>query len=1098
MRKVMQTDGDMNMQLVKRMMLLSLILAMAGFSQTRDTASVYGTVTDSQAAVIPGAVVTLTNIDTGLVRTTEANDSGAFSFPLVQVGSYKVAVERPGFQVYVTTGILVRANDNIKVDVTLAVGDVRQQVTVEAGIAQVETRSATLGQVIESKRVVELPLNGRNPADLVLLAPGVAPAYGSNTGDGGPGWILVPPGQKTLTVNGSRNSSVRFTLDGGEHMDPLVNSNLPFPFPEAVQEFSAQTSNMTPEMGASSAGTVNVVTKSGTNELHGSAFWFVRNTALNATDFFSQQQDNLKRNQFGFTLGGPVIKNKLFLFGGYQRLTNRWTSGGDRAQTLTAAQRQGDFSTYDGRLHDPLTGNPYPNNRIPASQLSPAAKNLLTLTPLPGADGFYHYSIPSLENSGQYIVRGDYTPSEKHSFMLRYLRDDQKQPGQESQEIIYLNSFQLNNPTRGATLSHNFVASPSLVVQSRATANHFKSVGGGGFKRDFRDFGVKITPIDKDMVISIPSGGGFDTPYKVNYSRAAYEYVQDWIMTKGDHTMSWGGNITWRQYNEDTSWHGSGYFYFDGHATSQGAYEGFDRADFMLGQFAYFNQNNGEKENRRQLLRGFYFNDVWRASRRLTLTLGMRFEPYRFVTDTMDRVQLFDLGNYQKGIKSKKYLNAPPGLLYPGDDKPGGGTIPRTGTESDYNNIAPHFGFAWSPSADGKTSVRGGYALFYDSPPLFTQNNGNNVAPFSYSVEFTEGLLDDPFRGREKLNRFPVKQFLPDTPYADPLYTMVVDNKFIMPSTQNWNLTVEREILSGTILRVGYVGTKSTHLKGEYDYNAPIYDYKLSLAQNRSTIDARRPIKGFQGIIRMMHGLGSIHNSLQISVDKRYARGVTASGAYTWGRTIDYLSFNAWGGDGRVNAFNFGHTRGLADFDRTHRFVGSAVWDVPGLSKTAAPAAVKAIVGGWRMSGIVTIQSGIPFTIGSTGSPMAGAGTVRVDLVGAGYPILDPGRSKGEKIARYFDVARFANASPGTWGTLGRNALIGPGYGTVDVSLVKGFKLPFKRESAKAELRGDFFNILNTTHLGNPVTGRTNPNFGKILRTNGAPRILQLGLKIAF
>jgi len=1087
----------MRKQSVVTVLVLSLIPATAALSQMRDTASVYGTVTDSQLAVIPLAEVTLTNDETGFRRTAVANEAGAFTFPLVPVGTYSLSAARDGFQTYRKTGILLRANDNVRVDVLLEVGDVQQQVTVVADLAQVETRSDTLGQVVESKRIVDLPLNGRNPADLTLLSPGVAPAWGSNTGDGGPGWILVPPGQKTLTVNGSRNSSVRFTLDGGEHLDPLVYSNLPFPFPEAAQEFSVQTSNMTPEMGASSAGVVNVVTKSGGNELHGSGFWFVRNTALNATNFFSHQQDDLKRNQMGFTLGGPIVKNKLFLFGGYQKLTNRWTGGSDQVQLLTAAQREGDFSAYEGQIHDPLTGMPFPDNRIPASSLSPAATNLLTVIPLPEADGFYRYSIPSLENSWQLIVRGDYRPSDKHNFMLRYLRDDQEQPGQESQENIFLNSFQLNNPTRAGTLSYNFIASPNIVVHSQVSANHFKSVGGGGFQRSFRDFGININPIDKDMVIDIPSGGGFSTPYKVNYSRAAYEFVHEWIMTKGNHTMSFGGNATWRQYNEDTSWHGSGYFYFDGHATSKDAYEGLDRADFMIGQFAWFQQNNGEKENRRQLLRGFYFSDVWRLSRTMNLTLGLRFEPYRFFIDTMDRVQLFDLGNYQKGIKSKKYLNAPPGLLYVGDDKPGGGTIPRTGADSDYNNLAPHFGFAWSPFADGKTSVRGGYAILYDAPPMLTLNNHNNNSPFSYSVEFTEGLLDDPFLGREELNRFPVEQFLPDTPYADPLYVLVVDKKFILPYTQNWSLTVEREILSGTILRFGYVGTKTTHLKGDYDSNAPIYDYNKSLAENRATIQERRPIQGFQSIVRMMHGLGSIHNTLQITADKRYARGVTATASYTFSRTIDYLSVNMWGGDARVNP-NWWNGRGLANFDRTHRFVGSAVWDVPGFAKTSAPAALKAILGGWRLSGIVTIQSGSPFNIGSTGNPMAGGGSVRADLVGSGYPVLDPGRPKGEKIARYFDVTRIANAAPGTWGTLGRNALIGPGYGNVDVSMVKGFGLPILRESAKAELRCDFFNLFNTTHLGNPVTGRTHPNFGEIMWTNGEPRILQLSLKIAF
>ena len=1088
----------MRTQLLVRLWVLSLMAALTGLSQTRDTASVYGTVTDTQAALVPGAAVALTNVGTGLVRNGETNESGAFTFTLVPVGTYTISVARPGFQTYNKTGVVIRANDNVRLDAVLTIGDVQQQVTVVADIAQVDTRSATLGQVVESKRVVDLPLNGRNPADLTLLSPGVVPAWGSNDGSSGFTDFLRPKGQKLLTVNGSRNNNLRFTLDGGEHMDPLMNSNLPFPFPEAVQEFSVQTSNMTPEMAGSSAGAVNIVTKSGTNELHGSGFWFVRNTALNATDFFSHQQDDLKRNQMGFTLGGPILKNKLFAFGGYQKLTIRQTSGSDRAQPLTAAQRSGDFSAFDGPLYDPLSGRPFPENRIPESMLSPAAKNLLAVVPLPEADGFYRFSIPRPENGGQYVVRGDYAHSAKHNFMLRYLQDDQAQPFSSSQDNIYLTGFNLNNNTKTAALSHNYIAGPTLVLHSQFTATHFKHIGGSDFKKNFRSFGININPMDNDMQVDIPTGGGFATPYKTNYSRASYEFIHDWIMTRGAHTMSWGGNLTFRQYNEDTSWHSSGYFSFDGHATSSQGIGGFDRADFVLGQFAYFQQNNGELENRRQQLKGVYFNDVWRVSRRLSLTLGLRFEPYRFFTDTKDRVQLFDLGNYQKGIKSEKYLNAPPGLLYPGDARPGGGTIPRSGAEPDNNNLGPHFGFAWDPTGRGTTSVRGGYAVFYDAPALLSLNNGNNVSPFSYSVEFNEGILDDPFRGRESMNRFPVKQFLPDTPFADPLYTIVVDRKFLLPSTQNWNLTVEREVLPGTILRIGYVGTKATHLKGEYDQNAPIYDYKLSLAENRNTINERRPIKGYQNIIRMMHGLGSNYHALQITADKRYARGVTANVSYTWGKTIDYLSENRWGSEARVNPFDFSRDRGLSNWDRRHRVVGSAVWELPKLTQTSLPAAVKGIAGGWRLSGVVTLQSGRPFTINSTGNPMAGAGNVRADLVGSGYPILDPGRSKGEKIARYFDVTRFANAAPGTWGTLGRNTLIGPGYANIDVSMAKSFGLRMIRESAEGELRCDFFNLPNATHLGTPVTGRTNARFGEILTTNGDPRILQLGLKISF
>ena len=269
-------------------------------------------------------------------------------------GSYRLRWNRPGFRKYERRGIVLQANENVQADVTMQVGNVQETVTVDAQASQVDTRSATLNHVVDSKRIVELPLNGRNPADLVLLAPGVASGAGNNSGDvGGSAWR--PKGQKEITVNGSRNNNLRYTLDGGTNMDDLTNDNLDFPFPNAVQEFSAQTSNMGVEQGGLSGGALNVVTKSGTNQVHGDAFWFVRNTALNATNFFSREQDQLKRNQFGFTLGGPFIKNKLFGFGGYQRLTIRQAAGNNRDLTLTAAERRGDFSAVRDQLYDPQT-----------------------------------------------------------------------------------------------------------------------------------------------------------------------------------------------------------------------------------------------------------------------------------------------------------------------------------------------------------------------------------------------------------------------------------------------------------------------------------------------------------------------------------------------------------------------------------------------------------------------------------------------------------------------------------------------------------------------------------------------------------------------
>src|SRR5262249_15778105 len=321
---------------------VTLLGSVAVFGQTRDTAAIFGGVSDSQGAAIPGASVTLTSTATGQVRKVKADESGQYLFPSLPIGSYSLAVEQPAFKRYQRTGILLQANENVKVDITLEVGDIKTTVSVDAPASQVEVRSSTLKETVDRARIVELPLNGRNAADLAMLATGVT-AFSSNQGDISSSWR--PRGTKEFSVNGSRNNNVHFSLDGGANMDNLMNTNLPFPFPDAVQEFSVETSNMSLDQGNSSAGAVNVVTKSGTNQLHGDVFWFVRNTELNASNFFSRQQDQLKRNQGGFTLGGPLRRNKLFAFGGYQQLWIRTASGATRVQTLTAAERQGDFSS---------------------------------------------------------------------------------------------------------------------------------------------------------------------------------------------------------------------------------------------------------------------------------------------------------------------------------------------------------------------------------------------------------------------------------------------------------------------------------------------------------------------------------------------------------------------------------------------------------------------------------------------------------------------------------------------------------------------------------------------------------------------------------
>src|SRR2546426_3148742 len=484
--------------------IVSVAFAIAVLGQTRDTAAIFGAISDSQGAAIPGASVTLNSDATGQVRKVTANDSGQYLFPSLPIGAYSIVVEQPAFKRYERTGILLQANENVKVDIALEVGDVKTTVSVDAAASQVETRASTLKETVDRARVVELPLNGRNAADLALLATGVS-AFGSNVGDITSSFR--PRGTKEFAVNGSRNNNVRFTLDGGGNMDTMMNTNLPFPFPDAVQEFSVETSNMSMDQGNSSAGAVNVVTKSGTNQIHGDAFWFVRNTELNASNFFSRQQDKLKRNQTGFTLGGPVRKNKLFAFGGYQQLWIRTASGATRVQTLTADERRGDFSSNPITINDPQSGQPFARNMIPQSRLAPGALKLLTDSPLPDPDGYTRYTFSTPSNEKQYVGRLDYVVNDKHTVLFRVFEQHQNDPYHSPPDNIHAGRVQGYQDTRNATLSHNFVIQPELMAHSQISGMHQVSQAISDFNKSVRDFGLNVYAASNDVAVSMTNSG---------------------------------------------------------------------------------------------------------------------------------------------------------------------------------------------------------------------------------------------------------------------------------------------------------------------------------------------------------------------------------------------------------------------------------------------------------------------------------------------------------------------------------------------------------------------------------------------------------------
>jgi hypothetical protein len=1054
-------------------------------AQQAATAGIFGAVRDTQGAVIPAAHVTLIDVARNQERMALTNGEGLFSFPTLPVGDYRVRVSHPGFHTFDETGIHLEVNDNRKIDATLEVGEVSTQVQVEAAALAVSTSSATLKSVVDAKRIVELPLNGRNVATLAALTPGVV-ITGSAAGSS-----KDSAGSVGLSVNGGRSNTVRFTLDGGDNEDNLQNENMPFPFPDAVEEFSVQTSNAAADTGKASGGSVNVVTKSGTNALHANAFWFLRNTDLNARDFFSHQSDNLKRNQGGGTVGGPIIKNKFFFFGGYQETWRRTSPTDSKTLTMPAAYRTGDFSALLKQakpvvIVDPNTNQPFAGNIIPQTRLSPAAENLLKYSPPPAADGFDHWRVATPSDYREYIGRSDYRLNERHTFTGRYYQNDTDNNRTINPNDINTVANSESTYAKNGTASYTYLATPNLLSDTQLTVARTVGVRSNAFDKTIADFGVEVHPTSNQISVSINGTSGLSLSTSnppARFARTNLELQHNWHWMRGRHSFSWGADILLSRYNEYNAFQGSGAYSFNGR------FSGFDQADYVLGLMSSFAQSNGEIEFRRYHYFGFYAADTYRVTKRITLNYGLRWEPYFPITDVNDRQVQFSQADYQSRIVSTRYVNAPPGLYYPGDS-PNGREIPKGGTEAGKKQFAPRLGIAWDVSGNQKTSLRAGYGLFYDTAELYLYNNMNLQAPFSFSVNFQNGTFDKPFLGRENLNVFPYSgDFSRTSPFQIPFAAVVLQPTWQQPYTQNWNATFEHRIGSW-LASVSYVGTKSTHLVGNADINAPIYNYALPLKTNQSTINARRPRQQFQSITTIFTGLNSIYNGLQLSTRKRFSRGFTVQANYTWSHAIDELSKNSQVTSANVqNPFNWRMARGASDFDRTHVLTASYVWNLPG-----AKSRLGSVVGNWQWSGIISAATGTPFGVNSTNDAMAGAGTAFA--VATGDINLHGDRSRGQQIAQWFNTANITQAADGTFGSLGRNVLRNPGTSNIDTRISRIFPLKFK-ESANLQFLFEAFSVLNHPQLGAPDNRLGRTTFGAITTATGT-RVLQLGLKLGF
>ena len=1049
------------------------------------TASLDGTVVDTSRAVVTDANVTVRNMDTGFKQTVQTDALGVFLFPRLPVGNYRLTVEKPGFFTYVQDGITLTVNRTATQAVTLRVGEMTQTITVVEEVDLVTTGTSAVGQLVDERRIVDLPLNGRTAQSLIFLGAGTADTSDRYCGLGCEGGVY--PGQQQAAVNGGGPAHLNYQLDGTGHNDPQLNMNLPFPNPDAIHEFNVQSNNLSAEFGNSASAVVNIVSKSGTNTMHGSLFEFLRNGSLNARNFFAPKHDDLRRNQFGGSIGGPIRKDKLFYFGTYQGTRIRSAAEGQVAFVPTQEQRTGDFSSVDTQIVDPVTKTPFPGNQIPVSRFSPVSKFFTDQwIPLPnGPDGQLTYAgSPFAQNDDQFMTKIDWNEG-KQQVSGRYFFANFDQPSVVPKGNIIAASNQANT-VRVQTSSVNHTYSASANVLFSTQVGWSRQVGGSRSTApfSFADAGVRIATQEPPAEIYLPVDGYFtiDTNHFGNWSHGAWTFRENVSLTKGRHELHLGGELVRPWSNVSNTYQKAGYFYFFD------ALSGDNLADFMMGRASLFEQGGGEYSDFPQSNQWHLFvQDNWRITSRLTLQPGLRWDPFVAYPESQGRRACF-----VPGSKSERYPNAPVGIIYGGENHDQG--CPEAGVENQLGNIAPRLGFAYRLTQDGKTSLRGGIGFYHMAPELITFTNGAVVAPFSPILAFNDIDFQDPYGSAGVPNPFP-EQFGPNVPGPEAIFVLpvsvqggvkLIDRNMKTPSLIAWNLTLERQFGKDWLFRAAYVGNKGTHLiYGDFmiprNVNPAIYIPGQSTFGN---IQERRIYKDFGRIDQDESTHNSNYNALQFTVERRFAHGLSVLSNYTWSKGLNDF--------GWTNPFDRRVDHGLSDDDIAHYFKFSGIWELPNAKVAGIP---HHILNGWELTSNVNWRGGFPFSVfsGIDNSFSGGRNRTRADFLG-GNAQLGSGRPHGELIEEFFDTSKFVLNAFGTFGNSGKNILRGPRFFNTDLGLLRTMKVT---EHTSIQFRAEFFNIFNNVNFGAPNSRVSAGSFGRITSAFG-PRILQFALKLKF
>jgi hypothetical protein len=923
---------------------------------------------------------------------------------------------------------------------------------------------------VDGDRIVDLPLNGRNVVSLASLVPGVTraetPSQISNTG-------------QRVNVNGNRSYSTNMQLDGGDLYFSFRGGSILMPPPDAVQEMKFVTSGMTAEYGRGTA-VLTAVTRSGTNALHGSLWEYLRNDDFDARRFFDNSKAKLRYNQFGGTVGGPVLKNRLFYFGSFQGLEIRRDSSATSAFPPDESERRGQFPE-SARVLDPLTNQPFPGGRIPDNRLDPVALKLLQKVPLPNSAGGRLSTLASQPFGGKdYLARSDWNIRDTDRLSVRYFQDVQSQDIPFPVVQTYNSNVANYSPGRAGqnamviTANYLHTWSPVLLTNTRVSFSRFhheevNTVTSGSLAELGARFPVAAgPPRPAEIVVS----GRFTLSPNPNNPRTGttIDVAQDWTRQAGRHEWKWGALFMRRFYEILNDQASSGWFMFDGTFTKNAF------ADYLLGRSVRFMQNSLLEQGGRQYAPAFYLQDNIRASRRLTVNLGLRWEVYGPWLERSGQAAA-----YIPGVRSRRFPTAPVGMVYQDD--------PEFPYHTDGVNIAPRAGFAWDLSGDGKTSLRGGYGTMYDGVIAQFRLNGNQ--PFSLSLtETNPGPLADPYANTR--NPFPYEVNPAKAVYRLPttIETDLSASGLQAMYTHNVNLTVERQLFRDWMAQVGYVGNFARKLYNTFQRNPAVY---RPGATTRDTESRRLLGPDYTGFISFATDGTSSYNGLQVLVQRRMSAGFTVIGHYTWAKAIDdACSVESMSGCRQQDPFDRHGSRGPGDYDQRHTVVVSYVWDVPRLGTSAAM--VRQTLGGWRLAGINRIFSGRPFSV-YTGvdASLTAVNADRPDVVGDWR--MPSGRSKAEQLARWFNPAAFRSNAPGKYGNAGRNVLHGPGGWSWDLSLQKDFPT---RERQRLEFRVDLFNILNHATFSAPAATLSAPqSLGRITGSSDG-RVMQLALRYQF